>query len=151
MCLLNTSLVSTGSFSDIHVHSSLGFCETAVELVLMNASVAVTEVMITWGNNEGNRMLDFSLSSIKCYEVNRLGSSSRFWWSMRLVLHWISCALQDQVRMQNDCEVCICFSQPCKAHVSIAKYDVLAWETILLKIIGSIYVYILQYIYILFS
>ena len=71
-------------------------------------------------------MLDSYLSSIKCFEVNRLGSSDEWEAFKVLMVSEISYSLQHQVLMQNDCDVSafVC-TQPSKAQVPMAKYDVL--------------------------
>lgn len=50
-------------------------------------------------------MLDSYLSSIKCFEVNRLGSSDEWEAFKVLMVGEISYSLQYQVLMQNDCDV----------------------------------------------
>lgn len=119
MCLFNASLVNTESFTE-YMYISLLDSETGRE------RSGDSRVSIDMSNRKENRMLDSYLSSIKCFEVNRLGSSDEWEAFKVLMIGEISHSLQYQVLMQNDCDVSafVC-TQPSKAQVPVAKYDVL--------------------------
>lgn len=71
MCLFNTSLVNTGSFTE-YMYISLLDSETGRE------RSGDSRVSIDMSNRKENRILDSYLSSIKFFEVNRLGSSDEW-------------------------------------------------------------------------